>query len=171
MGGKGSGYGARNPNQLYTGRFRTGIRYPEREATYFTKGGKNPGPVTNHKAEREAKMARDSKLREEAKNIQDIAREFSERAMKVLVEIMENENETGAARMQAAEKVIDRGYGKAAITNINANIDANAKPSEMNADDIDSRIAEALNRVERLTQREAKETEGQERPTDLRQYN
>jgi hypothetical protein len=44
-------------------------------------------------------------------SIRDIAREYTEEAVKALVDVLRNE--TGAAKVSAAKEILDRGYGKA----------------------------------------------------------
>jgi hypothetical protein len=107
----------------------------------------------------------------EARDIQDMAREFSEEAMKIAMQIARNEDAADSARLQAIDMIHNRGYGKAPITNINANINADAKPEELDAVELDKRVRETLSRVERLTSRETEASEGQGRPADLFKYN
>ena len=178
-----TGYGYRPPEVFATcGRFRKGHEYPERVATQFKKGTWKGYPskeayeqskIDNRKAKMEEakKQKRREVLAREARDIQDMAREFSEEAMRIAMEIARNENSADSARLQAIDMIHNRGYGKAPITNINTNLNADVKPSEINGADLDQRIAEALNRVERLTAREAQETESKERPSNLRVYN
>lgn len=176
-----SGYGVQRPTRAYIGRFRPRHEYPERVATQF-KGGnwhgypsqeawlasKNKRQGRKKMEEKKAKRRED--VAKEARDIQDLAREFSERAMRVAVAIMENPDAPDSARLQAVEMIHNRGYGKAPVVNTNLNVDMSAKPSELNAPDLDRRIAETLDRVERLTKREEQTSTGEERPTHLREY-
>jgi hypothetical protein len=178
-----SGYGYRPPEVFATcGRFRKGHDYPERVATYFKKPNYKGYPskeayeqsrIDNRKAlmEEAKKIKRREVLAREARDIQDLARGFSEEAMEIAMQIARNEHAADSARLQAIAMVHDRAYGKAAITSINTNINANAKPSEINGADLDKRITEAISRIERLARREEQEAESQERPTHLRVYN
>lgn len=44
--------------------------------------------------------------------VQDLAREYTETSIKVLGEIMEDEDERGATRIAAIQVLLDRGWGK-----------------------------------------------------------
>lgn len=48
------------------------------------------------------------------KPLQDLAREHTVDALQTLVSVMKNTEQPGAARVAAAQAVLDRGYGKAA---------------------------------------------------------
>lgn len=51
--------------------------------------------------------------RPENKHVRDLARQYTEAAIRTLAEIMCDPNEKGAARVTAAQVLLDRGYGKA----------------------------------------------------------
>lgn len=48
----------------------------------------------------------------EVAHVRELARQHTEAAIKTLVEIMGSETEKGAARVAAAQALLDRGYGK-----------------------------------------------------------
>jgi uncharacterized protein (DUF885 family) len=48
--------------------------------------------------------------------LKELANEYTERALTVLVSVMEDETAPHAARVAAADKILDRGHGKPAIT-------------------------------------------------------
>lgn len=50
------------------------------------------------------------------KEIAEMARDYAEDAMKVLVDVARDANAPAAARVSAANAIIDRGYGKAPAT-------------------------------------------------------
>lgn len=170
----------KNPASWATsGRFRKGVRYPEREGTYFKGFSYNGYPskeaylkameAKKEQKEKEAQaVARNEKIQTEIKDIQDIAREMSENSMRVLDEIQNNPDATDSARILAATTIIDRAYGKPTVTSMNLNLNQGVNPSEINAVELDTRIAEALSRIERLTNREAKAPESEVRPPNLR---
>lgn len=175
-------YHLRQPNKKNYGRFRPGIRYPEREATYVKKGYYHCYPskeayeaakpeIERKKKLKAEKMARKESVAKEARNIQDLAREYSEKAMDALVRVMENENSPPSAVIQAAEIIHNRAYGKPTMTTINTNLNAEVKPSEIDDRTLEQRINNTLKRVENITERIPEETEGEERPSDLRIYN
>lgn len=63
------------------------------------------------------------------RSIAAAAREYGERALDVLVQVMEDEEAPPAARIDAASKLLDRGYGKpvalnATVTNPFDDLDA-----------------------------------------------
>ena len=106
----------------------------------------------------------------EAHELQQIARENATLAMNTLVEISGNGRAPEANRIAASVAILDRAYGKASQTSINANI-TNGKKSDLDGTELDKRINQALKRAEELTKRAPKKAEGEERPTDLRKYN
>jgi hypothetical protein len=142
------------------------LGYPNKEAYLVARETRE-----RKKMEEDVKAKRRAEIAKEAQNIQDLAREFSEQALQAIAEIMNSENETGNTKLAAAMALLDRAHGKPVASIVNTNLNAEVKPSEVNAADLDTRIAEALNRVEKFTGREAKAAEGKERPTDLRKYN
>lgn len=48
----------------------------------------------------------------DGKSVADLAREHTGRALAVLIEVMENSEAAEAARVSAANSVLDRGWGK-----------------------------------------------------------
>jgi hypothetical protein len=82
---------------------------------------------------------------------------------------LDNPDSADSAKLQAIQMLWDRGYGKPAATTVNINQNMDAKPSQLDAESLDKRIADTLNRVEKLT-RESSE-DGDKRPTDIRKYN
>lgn len=103
----------------------------------------------------------------EAREIQDTARRHAAAAMTRLATIMETSvNE--AASIAAATVILDRAYGKANQTNINATVDANGKATEVSSKELDTRIEQALKRVEAITGRAPKAPPSKDEPTDVR---
>lgn len=51
--------------------------------------------------------------RKEVAHVREAAREWTEEAIKTLAEIMIDPEQPAAARVQAADKLLDRGYGRA----------------------------------------------------------
>lgn len=169
------GYGVKSPEAYKScGRFRKGVRYPEREGTWPPKGvWGNPKAKPLDEQARKLKMKEEKRreaIRLSARDIQETAREYTEQALRVLADVMNNDQEAGPARIQAAQALLDRGHGKPTITQVNANLNADVKPSEIDATDLDKRIANALNRIEKLAGREIKTIEAEVLP-DRRDYN
>ena len=106
----------------------------------------------------------------EAREIQTIARQYSAAAMKVAAEIMGDPMEPASARLQAADLVLNRGYGKPNQNNTNLNIDANGKTEEISSTELDTRVAAALEQFEKLTGGAAKAAAGKKQPADIRQH-
>lgn len=162
--------------------FKPGVFYPCRVATQFKKGNFLGKPskeewskgfkktVTEHK-ERKALKRRREIIIKEAKEIQDIARSGAVDALKAIKRIVNSKVASDQAVIQAATVLLDRGYGKATQTNVNSNVNIDAKPNEISAVELDQRIASALKRVEDLTKRVGKTEPSKDRPTNLREYN
>lgn len=62
--------------------------------------------------------------------LKEMANEFSERALNVLVSVMEDPEAPAAARVAAADKILDRGHGRPAIT-VDANLSDTLGPDMM----------------------------------------
>ena len=107
----------------------------------------------------------------EARDLQDLCRQFTLKATETLIQILDNPDASDGSKLKAIEMLWDRGFGKAAQTQVNINANADAKPSELDSASLDKRIAEALNKVEKITNRISKEGTSEERPSDLRKYN
>ena len=105
----------------------------------------------------------------EMREVQEIARMHADDAMRVAAEIMTSPASRNSDRLAAAQLVLDRAYGKATQTNVNANVDANGKAPEISSKELDSRIDTALNRIESITGRTAKPPKSEKRPPDIRE--
>jgi len=116
-------------------------------------------------------MIRKKEVAMEARDLQDLARQFSRKAMETLVQILDNPDSSDNAKIAAIGMLWDRGFGKAAQTQVNINANADAKPSELDVTSLDRRIADAIHRVEKLTDRTSEEGTSEKRPSDLRKYN
>jgi len=128
--------------------------------------------VTKNMKREEAKRKRirlTITVAKEAREIQDTARQHAAAAMRRAAEIMEHSYNEAAA-LAAATLILDRAYGKANQTNINTNIDANGKATDVSGKELDTRIEQALKRVEQLTGGKTKAPEGKEQPADIRQH-
>lgn len=105
------------------------------------------------------------------REIQEMARKSVPDAIRELTRIIGDEQSSDMAKIAAYHALADRGYGKSTQTNINANIDPDAKPSTVNAAELDARIAEALQRIERITGRAREKIESPQQSSDIRKYN
>jgi hypothetical protein len=106
-------------------------------------------------------------LQAEVRDIQNLARSYALEAMHKLREIFET-SEQDSAKIAAIQVILERAYGKATQTSINANIDANGKSNEVTSKELDTRITETLRRVESITAGAAKEESSEDGPTDVR---
>lgn len=105
----------------------------------------------------------------EQREIQELARKNAQAVLERMAEIAQTSfNETAA--IAAGQVILDRAYGKANQTNINASVDANGKETDISEKELNTRINQALKRVEALTRGTAKAPEGEERPADIREH-
>lgn len=130
--------------------------------------------VTAREIERKIRRKR-LKLKEtvakEAVEIQEIARTHAAAAMERLAAIVNDEHSQDSAAIQAISVILDRAYGKASQTNVNANVNLDGKPTELSAKQLDARVAATLKRVEAITGAKGPEAPDPTRPTDIRKLN
>ena len=133
----------------------------------------DPKPSMRERAMRKRRVRLEVKKRHalEAHELQRMARENALTAMKTLIEISENDRAPESTRIAASQAILDRGYGKSSQTSITANVTNHAKASEITADELDTRVRQALQRAEDLTNRTRKAPEGQKRSSDLHKLN
>jgi hypothetical protein len=173
--------GTQNPlAKIGSGRWRKGEPCPDKGA--FAPGNVNGYPsleaylaakplIEEKKKLKELKQMKKEAMIKGARNLQDLARDAAEEALEVIKAVMNDENAAPSARLQAAEMIHNRGYGKPLVTTINNNANIDMKPSEIDDTALDHRIRETLARVEQLTAREGKEATSQDRPTNIRLIN
>lgn len=126
--------------------------------------------VTHAKANAMAKRKRVKlamTVAKEAREIQQKARQYAEPILDRLAEIAQNSFNENAA-IAAANSIIDRAYGKANQTNINATLDANGKAADVSAKELDARIERALKRVAALTAGKGEPVKGEDGSADVR---
>lgn len=111
------------------------------------------------------------KVAREAREIQTLARHFATAGIEIAAQIMSDSTEPASARLQAIALIQDRAFGKPVQPNTNMNVDANGKPREVSSSELDRRINETLETVERITGRAGKAGKGEEQLADLRQRN
>lgn len=114
----------------------------------------------------------------EAREMQNISRKAAPDALRSLHDIILSSTATDVAKISAASVLLDRAYGKASQTNINANLDVDGKPANVTEKELTQRIEEALARVNKLTAGAAEPGPGtkkpapsEERPKNLRRLN
>ena len=103
--------------------------------------------------------------------IQERIRAKADALLDVLEELALSDTSSENARLAAVQQLMDRAYGKATQTNVNANLDSDAKPKDISTRELDKRIEETLERVERVTGGVQEEAESPERSIDIRKYN
>lgn len=103
----------------------------------------------------------------EQREIQEMARKGAAAVMERLQVIAEQSpNETAA--ISAALVILDRGYGKATQTNVNATLDANGKATDISGKELDARIQKVVERLEGITGRAPKAPKSEDKSVDLR---
>jgi len=200
MGGIGSGYGTKRPDHP-VGHWMAGrtTNYPDQKKHLKSVFSDKPDPSCHgHKRERDrlaglpdtgakARKDRDARLCNkeamamaverkntiamEARELQDLARQLATKAMKALVDILDNEDSSDTAKMQAIQMILDRGFGKPAATVYSISQDAGTKLSDLDGKSLDQRIEDAIARTERLTAGASEAPSGENRPANLRKYN
>lgn len=165
-------------NQLSTTENLTAEAHSKKMAAMYrgweTKARIRRGEKVVTVAQKEKKVQRQRvKLREtimlEAREIQDMARLAAGDAMNVLKDIISDQTTRSSDKISAISLLLDRAYGKATQANVNTNIDATGKESDVSTVELDRRIKTALNRVEAIAGREGQAPEGKERPIDVRE--
>ncbi len=116
-------------------------------------------------------MIRKKEIAMEARDLQDLCRQFTLKATETLIQILDDPDAAPSAKLQAIGMLWDRGYGKPAQTQVNINASADSKPEELDAKSLDKRIADALGRVEKLANGATEEGESETRSSHLRKYN
>lgn len=141
--------------------------------TWTIKARKKRGErIISYYGKRKIKMRHRIRLREnmikEAREIQEMAKGYTADVMKKVYDLAMDDHTKGSDLIAAAQFLHDRAYGKAPQTNISAKVDAHGKSADIGAKELDTRIKQALARVERITGGAPEEGKGEERPVDVR---
>src|SRR5258708_3362959 len=102
------------------------------------------------KVERRQRVRLIENIQTEARDIQNQARGMATEAMEVMANLMRH-SPKGSDRVAAASIILERAYAKATQTNVNAKLNADGKPTEVTSKELDTRITEAVQRVESIT--------------------
>jgi hypothetical protein len=102
-------------------------------------------------------------------DIRSLARAHTETALNTLAGIMKQEDAPPAARVAAANSLLDRGWGKP-VQPID-DVTDERKLNDLSSTELDARIADLLGRVESLAGGTAGEAQGKERSSDVRKFN
>lgn len=124
---------------------------------------------TVKKIKKRARVRLKETVAKEVRDIQNLARKFALAGIEEAAKIAGSSSSKDSDKLAAINLLLDRAFGKATQTSINAVLDANGKPSEVTGKELDERIAEALKRVEDLTGRAPKAPKGQKRPDNIRE--
>ncbi len=106
----------------------------------------------------------------EAREIQEIARMAAGDAMECLKNIITDGESRTSDKLTAISLLLDRAYGKATQTNVNANVDANGKEADVSTAELQRRIDTALNRIEAVTGGTGQAGTSEDRSVDLREH-
>jgi len=120
---------------------------------------------------KKGRSAKSLKIAKDAREIQELARLSGSAAIKAYSEILESKVASDLAKIAAANALLDRGYGKALQTNVNATVNTDGSTKEVDGDELDRRVKETIERVERLTKRKREKIQSEERPANLRKLN
>lgn len=109
------------------------------------------------------------KLALDARAIQEMARKHAPDAIKAMAEIIKSKVASDLAKISASNALLDRGYGKALQTNVNATVNTDGSAKEIDGEELDRRVKEVLGRVERITKRKREKIKSEDQPADIRQ--
>lgn len=103
--------------------------------------------------------------------LQEKARRAGNDAVKALWDIVRNPISTDAAKISAAQTLLDRGYGRPTQTTPNPQVNPDGKPKEISDKELDERITQTITRIEKLEGRKREKIASEVRPADIRKYN
>lgn len=105
----------------------------------------------------------------DARAIQEMARKHAPDAIKAMAEIVKSKVASDLAKISASNALLDRGYGKALQTSVNATVNTDGSAKEIDGEELDRRVKEVLGRVERITNRKREKIKSPEQPANIRQ--
>lgn len=159
----------KNPTQAQIeGRRKAQVKIGEVRNPYGRKGLKSVGLKKMDKRKR-TKEGEDMAI--DAREAQRLSRESMRKAIERVAAILDDPAASDMAAIAAFHALADRAYGKATQTNVNANLDVDANPRELKGNELDKRITETLERVERLTKRKRETLVSEDGHPDLRSIN
>lgn len=151
-----------NPANRYRAAVKPGeIINPHGQKGYEGAGIWNPNWKTTMAETKQAMTIRE---------LQEACRREVDDILDELRRILKNPDSADSAKLQAAQMMLDRAYGKATQTNVTAQV-TDGKPSEIDDAELNTRIRTALKRVERVASGEAKPSLSEDGPADLRKLN
>lgn len=167
--GKG-GFGDSPPAYVLVARYKSGFKPGQVPNPYGSKGYKGAG-IKRPRKMKTKRVKEIMKRTIEHREIQEIARMYAKDAIEALGEMLTSETVADTAKIAAANTVFDRAFGKPMQTNLNASLNPDGKPNEIDGRELDKRIAETIQRVDSITKRTREKIVSPERPVDLRKLN
>lgn len=107
----------------------------------------------------------------DSREIKELCAKQAPLAIKVFRKILLDEQSTDMAKIAAGLALFDRGYGKPTQTTVNAQVNADGAPSEIDDKELAERIDAALRRIENIAGGKAEPAPSPQRPADLRKLN
>jgi hypothetical protein len=142
---------------------------------YAVKPGEVRNPYgRNGKPKRERIWSEEVHKAMESRKLTEICRETAEEVMDVVKTILHSDTSADTAKLTAAQMILDRAYGKATQTQVNAQVNADGKTTEIDDSELQRRISDALEAVNRVAASGTRKTEegsGEKRPLNLRKFN
>lgn len=115
------------------------------------------------------RVVRSKEIALDYKEAQSLAQRLLPKAIEKAAEMFDDPDVSPLVKVKLLEMFWDRAHGKTA-TNVNVTTTTD-KPSELDAGSLNKRITETISRIEELTNGNAEEDTGKDRPTNLREYN
>lgn len=110
----------------------------------------------------------------EARKLNELCRLEADEIMTELRRMYKDPVTADTVKVKIMEMIMDRGFGKATQTQVNAQVNTDGKTSQIDDAELNRRISETLDAVERVkntASREAAEITGTNGPADLRKFN
>ena len=185
MGGPGSGFGIKRPDhptgELLLGKDRAFLKTQKKHLKSVFSNLPDPS-CHKHKLERDRAAGRmdydmNAPLRKmiglEYKEMQEIARQNAEDAMQVYLDIMRDPETAPSVKLAAADRVMERAFGKTAQMNLNINTSIDSNPMDLSDADLTREIKAIVGKVKTIESggSQTEEVEGEVRPKNLREYN
>ena len=111
------------------------------------------------------------KIAKDAREIQELARLHGAEAIKAYAKVLKSNVSSDLAKIAASNALLDRGYGKALQTSVNATVNTDGATKEIDGEELDRRVKETVERIERITKRKREKIKSPEQPVDLRKLN
>jgi hypothetical protein len=185
MGGPGSGHGIKRPDhpggELLLGKDRAFLKTQKKHLKSVFSDLPDPSCHAHKLARDRAKGNKDyemsAPLRKmiglEYKEMQEIARQNADEAMQVYLDIMRDPDSAGSVKLAAADRIMERAFGKTAQMNLNVNATLDGNPMDLSDADLTREIKAIVGKVKTIESggSQTEEVESEVRPKNLREYN